>query len=206
MDFITIVVLFFSPPSPFPVFSHVVPSHPKRNNTPSIPLLVHSRCYQESNDSSGGQWSDTRRRIIVTPGFYAEAIFVLITALSVESKRGEEERIKKALMVCRKGECVCVCVRVRGKDVVRETKREWWCTEWGYSEFSAVSSVFRTLKCCFLCCQDFSPLIPSVTLILSCWLYKSLHFALSKVHPIRSLSGWFITGLQLEHWYDSESC
>lgn len=41
----------------------------------------------------------------------------------------------------------------------------------------------------------FSPNIPS-SLLLSCWLYKSLHFALSKVHPAYVLSGSIITGLQ----------
>lgn len=160
MDFITIFVLFFSPPSSFPVFSHVVPSHPKRNSTPSIPLLVHSRCYQESNDSSGGQWSDTRRRIIVTPGFYAEAIFVLITALSVESKRGEEERIKKALTVCRK----CVCEREG-------------CGEGDKKGVMVYRVRLFRVQCCLKCFQDFRmlfpllprlfPPIPSVTLCYS---------------------------------------
>lgn len=143
----TIFVLFFSPPSSFPAFSHVVPSRPKRNNTPSIPLLVHSRCYQESNDSSGGQWSDTRRRIIVTPGFYAEAIFVLITALSVESKRGEEERIKKALMVCRKGECMCVCV----------WEGRMWC---GRQKGMVYRVRLFRVQCCLKCFQDFKMLFP----------------------------------------------
>lgn len=103
----SVFLLFFSfllPPFwSFPMlFPH---PKPRYHSSPSIPLSVHSRCYQEGNDSSGGQWSDPRRRIIVTPGFYAEAIFLLITALSVESEWGKEERIKTALIVCRKSEC-----------------------------------------------------------------------------------------------------
>lgn len=65
--------------------------------------------------------------------------------------------------------------------------------------------LFR-VQCCLKCFQGFKmlfpllprlfPPIPSCSLILSCWLYKSLHFALSKVHMVYFLSGWVITGLQ----------
>lgn len=55
--------------------------------------------------------------------------------------------------------------------------------------------------------QDFKMLFPLLprhpphppyprSLLLSCWLYKSLHFALSKVRPVDFLPGSIITGLQ----------
>ena len=86
---------------------------------------------------------------------------------------GKEGRIKKALMVCRKSMCVCV----------RERKG------WGEGDKKGVM-VYRVrlfrVQCCLKCFQDLKMLFPLLlrlfppntpcSLILSCWMHRSLHF------------------------------